>query len=272
MRGSGSSARSGLIHFPENVPGGCSAVLAWTGASADRTSLVFLGSRLGSDSISVRLGLILMRERLQDHALWLVVSRWLRLGSLSSGWRRRLTRSSCLPAQAARRRPARTALRYRRASTADINGPCRICRPVGVPFKSSSGCVASAVVKRTVPGACSQSALSQRSPLPFQDGRNGWKGSCIVSAWHWVGAPGRVSHGGWLSRSARTPCCGWSGVEPPNQPARPRWSGSVIGLGSAAVATGRLSATWNNGALLTSCLIGKRQRLPRGLPSTPPSP
>ena len=130
-----------------------------------------------------------MRERLQDHALWLVVSRWLRLGSLLSGWRRRLTRSPCLPAQAARRRPARTALRYRRASTADINGPCRICRPVGVAFKSSSGCVASAVVKPTVPGACSRSALSQRSPLRFQDGRNGWKGSCIISAWHWVGAP-----------------------------------------------------------------------------------
>ena len=41
------------------------------------------------------------------------------------------------------------------------------------------------------PGACSWSVFSQRSPPSSRDGRNGWRETCIISAWHWVDAPGQ---------------------------------------------------------------------------------
>jgi hypothetical protein len=71
---------------------------------------------------------------------------------------------------------------------------------------------------------------------------------------------------------SKDPCCGWSGAAAPRRPASPRWLASMTGLGSGAIVMGQSSAIWNNGGSSTSSLIGRRQLLPSGLPSTPPSP
>ena len=71
---------------------------------------------------------------------------------------------------------------------------------------------------------------------------------------------------------SKTPCCGWSGAGPPNRPARPRWSASATGLEARPSLRDDHLRPGTTAHRRPPARSGKRRQLPRGLPSTPPSP